>query len=144
MKVTFNKIAQEENEYAVINAYDRSSSIDTAIGLLENGEQIISGFRDDERIPLRLSQIYYFEAVDDKCFAYTKDSCLEIKGRLYEIEQSLDFRFFRCSKSMICNIRKIKSVKAESNARMRAELLNGEIVVISRSYVKELKKKLGL
>ena len=69
MKVTFNKIAQEENEYAVINAYDRSSSIDTAIGLLENGEQIISGFRDDERIPLRLSQIYYFEAVDDKCFA---------------------------------------------------------------------------
>ena len=144
MKVTFNKIAQEENEYAVINAYARSSSIDTAIGLLENGEQIISGFRDDERIPLRLSQIYYFEAVDDKCFAYTKDSCLEIKSRLYEIEQSLDFRFFRCSKSMICNIRKIKSVKAESNARMRAELLNGEIVVISRSYVKELKKKLGL
>ena len=144
MKVTFNKIAQEEAEYAVINAYDRSSSIDTAIGLLENGEQIISGFRDDEKVPLRLSQIYYFEAVDDKCFAYTKDSCLEIKSRLYEIEQSLDFRFFRCSKSMICNIRKIKSVKAESNARMRAELLNGEIVVISRSYVKELKKKLGL
>ena len=144
MKVTFNKIAQEENECAVINAYDRSSSIDTAIGLLENGEQIISGFRDDERIPLRLSQIYYFEAVDDKCFAYTKDSCLEIKSRLYEIEQSLDYRFFRCSKSMICNIKKIKSVKAESNARLRATLLNGEIVVISRSYVKELKKKLGL
>ncbi len=144
MKVTFNKVPQTESESAVINAYDRSDAINTAIGLLENGEQIIVGYKDDEKVPCKISQIYYFEAVDDKCFAYTKDSCLEIKNRLYEIEQSLDYRFFRCSKSMICNIKKIKSVKAESNARMRATLLNGEIVVISRSYVKELKKKLGL
>ena len=144
MKVTFNKVSQTESESAVINAYDRSDAINTAIGLLENGEQIIVGYKDDEKVPCKISQIYYFEAVDDKCFAYTKDTCLEIKNRLYEIEQSLDYRFFRCSKSMICNIKKIKSVKAESNARLRATLLNGEIVVISRSYVKELKKKLGL
>ena len=144
MKVTFNKVSQTESESAVINAYDRSDAINTAIGLLENGEQTIVGYKDDEKVPCRISQIYYFEAVDDKCFAYTKDTCLEIKNRLYEIEQSLDYRFFRCSKSMICNIKKIKSVKAESNARLRATMLNSEVVVISRSYVKELKKKLGL
>ncbi len=144
MRVTFNKISQEESESAVINAYEHTSSIDTAIGLLENGEQILVGFKDGEKVPCRLSQIYYFETVDDKCFAYTKDSCLDMRCRLYEVESNLDFRFFRCSKSMICNLRKIKSVKAESNARMRAELLNGEVIVITRSYVKELKKKLGL
>ena len=144
LRVTFNKISQEGEESAVINAYERTSSIDTAIGLLENGEQIIVGYKDGEKMPCRLSQIYYFETVDDKCFAYTKDACLDMRSRLYEIEQSLDFRFFRCSKSMICNLRKIKSVKAETNARMRAVLLNGEVIVISRSYVKELKKKLGL
>lgn len=144
MRVIFNKISQEESESAVINAYERTPSIDTAIGLLENGEQIIVGYKDGEKMPCRLSQIYYFETVDDKSFAYTKDTCLEVRSRLYEIEQSLDFRFFRCSKSMICNLRKIKSVKAESNARMRAVLLNGEVIVITRSYVKELKKKLGL
>lgn len=144
MRVIFNQISQEESESAVINAYERTASIDTAIGLLENGEQIIVGYKDGEKMPCRLSQIYYFETVDDKSFAYTKDTCLEVRSRLYEIEQSLDFRFFRCSKSMICNLRKIKSVKAESNARMRAVLLNGEVIVITRSYVKELKKKLGL
>ncbi len=144
MRVTFNQIKQGESESAVINAYERTPSIDTAIGLLENGEQIIVGYKDGEKMPCRLSQIYYFETVDDKSFAYTKDTCLEVRSRLYEIEQSLDFRFFRCSKSMICNLRKIKSVKAESNARMRAVLLNGEVIVITRSYVKELKKKLGL
>ncbi len=144
MRVVFNKISQEESESAVINAYERTSSIDAAIGLLENGEQTIVGYKDGEKVPCRLSGIYYFETVDDKSFAYTKDTCLEVRNRLYEIEQSLDSRFFRCSKSMICNLRKIKSVKAESNARMRAVLLNGEVIVITRSYVKELKKKLGL
>ena len=144
MRVTFNRISPDESESAVINAYERTSYIDTAIGLLENGEKVIVGYKDGEKVPCRLSQIYYFETVDDKSFAYTKDTCLEVRSRLYEIEQSLDFRFFRCSKSMICNLRKIKSVKAESNARLRAVLLNGEVIVISRSYVKELKKKLGL
>ncbi len=144
MRVTFNRISSEEKESAVINAYERSSAIDTAIGLLENGEQIILGYKGGESVPCPISKIYYIETVDDKCFAYTKDDCLEIKSRLYEIEQQLDFRFFRCSKSMICNIRKIKSVKAEDNARMRAVLLNGEIVIITRSYVKEMKKRLGL
>ncbi len=45
---------------------------------------------------------------------------------------------------MIVNIRKIKSVKAELNGRMIAELLNGEQIIISRAYVKELKRKLGI
>ena len=56
----------------------------------------------------------------------------------------LDFRFVRVSKSMVLNIKKIKSVKTAENARMNAALLNGEQVVISRSYVKDLKKRLGL
>ncbi len=144
MKVTFNKIPQDESEYAVVNAYGRTTAIDTAIGLLENGEQIIMGYKDGENIPCPISKIYYIETVDDKCFAYTKDDCIELRSRLYEVEKALDFRFFRCSKSMLCNIRKIKSVKAETNARMRAVLLNGEVILITRSYVKEMKKRLGL
>ena len=48
--------------------------------------------------------------------------------------------FFRAAKAMIINIRKIKSVKSEINGRMTAELLNGEQVIIARSYVKELKE----
>ena len=144
MKVTFNKISQGESEYAVVNAFGRTAAIGTAIGLLENGEQIIMGYKDGESIPCPISKIYYVETVDDKCFAYTKDDCIELRSRLYEIESALDFRFFRCSKSMLCNIRKLKSVKAEANARMKAVLLNGETILITRSYVKEMKKRLGL
>lgn len=45
---------------------------------------------------------------------------------------------------MICNMRKIKSVKAGDNARLHATLLNGENLIITRSYVQEFKKRLGL
>ena len=91
-----------------------------------------------------MDRVYYFESVDKRTFVYTKDKCYETKYRLYELEGMLSYDFFRCSKAMIINIKKIASVKAEFNARMRAVLLNGEEVIISRNYVKDLKGKLGL
>ena len=63
---------------------------------------------------------------------------------LNELEEILSSRFLRCAKAMIVNIRKIRSVKGEINGRMRAELLNGEQIIISRGYVKELKERLGV
>ena len=50
----------------------------------------------------------------------------------------------RISKSMIVNLRKIQNVCAEPGGRMVAVLLNGERVIISRSYVKEIKRRLGI
>jgi len=92
----------------------------------------------------RTDKIYYIESVDKHTYVYTKDQCYETKYRLYELEEVLNASFFRCAKAMIINIRKIKSVKAELNGRMNAELLNGEQIIISRAYVKDLKRKLGL
>lgn len=92
----------------------------------------------------KTDKIYYIESVDKRSYVYTKENCYETKYRLYELEEVLSANFFRCSKAMIINLRKIKSVKGELNGRMNAELLNGEQIVISRAYVKELKRKLGL
>ena len=82
--------------------------------------------------------------MDKHTYVYTKDCCYETRYRLYELEDMLHMQCLRCSKAMIVNIRKIKSVKAELNGRMIAELLNGEQIIISRAYVKELKRKLGI
>ena len=144
MKVVFNIISKNEEESAVINAAELTDSIKTAISLLENGEAVIVGYKDGEKCSLSVSRIYYIESVDDKSFVYTKNDCYEVRYKLYELEDTLDRRFLRVSKSMICNIRKIRSVKASENARMKATLLNDETIMISRNYVKDLKKRLGL
>ena len=88
--------------------------------------------------------IFYIESVDKRTFIYTKDGCYETKHRLYELEEILDVYFMRCSKSMIVNLKKIKSVKSELGGRMNATMLNDETIVISRSYVKEMKRRLEL
>lgn len=144
MKVTVKKVLNPNEEEAVIKAAEITDSIAAAIGLLENGDKQLICTKDGENIPCPFAKIYYIEALDDKTFVYTKDECLEVKYRLYELENMLDYRFFRCSKSMICNIKKIKGVRAADNSKMEASLLNDEKILISRSYVKVLKKRLGL
>jgi len=144
MQVKVKTVDTVSEERAEIHAVAITEEIRNAINLLEHNQQSIP-VNDSETTRLcPLNRVYYFDTVNNRTFVYTKDKCFETKYRLYELERMLSHDFFRCSKSMIINIRKIASVKAEMNARMRAVLLNGEAVIISRSYVKDLKEKLGI
>ena len=144
MKVDIKKVYSENEERAEIHAVTLTEEIQNAVDILENNKRSIPVMNSEETIMCPLDRVYYFESVDKRTFVYTKDKCYETKYRLYELEEMIPYDFFRCSKAMIINIKKIASVKAEFNARMRAVLLNGEEVVISRNYVKDLKGKLGL
>ena len=144
MKVTVNKTDSYENESAVINAVTVTDDIRNAVDILRGSGASIPVVSEGDTLMLRASSIYYIESVDKRTYVYTKDACYETKYRLYELEEILGVNFLRCSKAMIVNIRKIRSVRAELNARLSAELLNGERLIISRGYVKDLKKKLGV
>ena len=150
MKVYLENVSSPEEEGAIIKAAEVTEEIRNAMDLLENNcRSILVSELSDERstgetIMLGTDKIYYTESIDKKTFVYTKEKCYGSKLRLYELEETLSSNFFRCSKSLIVNIRKIRSVKSELNGRMIAELLNGEQLVISRSYVKDLKRMLGV
>ena len=144
MKVDIQKVNSYEEEQAVIRAVQVTENIQTAINILENSASIITARCNGEAVFCPIDKIYYIESVDKRTFVYTRDDCLEVQYRLYELENTLSRNFFRAAKAMIINMRKIKSVRAELNGRMTAELLNGERVIIARSYVKELKERLGL
>ena len=144
MKVEIRQIGPAEEENAVISVNTITDSIRSAVDLLENQCRTIPVVSDGKTMMCRTDQIYYIESVDKRSFVYTKAGCYETKYRLYELEELLDVRFLRCAKAMIINIRKIRSVKGELTGRMRAEMLNGEQIIISRGYVKELKEKLGV
>lgn len=91
---------------------------------------------------LKYKDIYYIEVVDNTTFIYSKDDCFETKDKLYQIENNLmNEGFLRCSKSMICNLAKVKAVEKEKNSRLCAILLNDEIITVSRQYVSEFKAK---
>ena len=144
MRVRFEQVDEKEKEQALIRAVEKTADILSAMDLLENGSGGIAVVRDRSTFFCKLTQIYYIESVDKRTFVYTRDGCYESRDRLYELEQKLGMYHVRISKSMIVNLRKIRNVSAEPGGRMVAVLLNGERVIISRSYVREIKRRLGI
>lgn len=135
--------AGEEDEIII-----RCKTIDDAILRLiygvKMGNQKVMAFKNDAIIMLEPKEIYYFEAVDHKVFAYGEKEVYEVKAKLYEIEEDFEGTdFFRASKSSIVNLAKVKSLTPAFSGRFEALLYNGERIIISRQYVSELKKKLG-
>ena len=63
---------------------------------------------------------------------------------LYELENMLDVRFVRISKSAIANINQINHVEAGFNGTMELVMKNGVTDYISRSFRKSFKERLGL
>ncbi len=144
MKVELEKVVDPAQEAALIKAVEVTDNVQYAIDMLENSCRSIPVTQEDQTCMVRTDKIYYAESVDKRTYIYTRENCYETKLRLYETEERLGSNFFRCSKALVINLRKIKGVRSEINGRMLAELLNGEEIVISRSYVKDLKRKLGL
>lgn len=144
LKVEIKKVYSYDDEYAELSVVEVTDTIQSAIDTLENNCRIIAARYNDQTVMCQIDKIYYIESIDKRTYIYTKDNTLEVSYRLYELENELTRNFFRAAKAMIINIRKIKSVKSEINGRMTAELLNGEQVIIARSYVKELKERLGI
>lgn len=144
MKVNIKKVNSYDDERAEVSVVEVTDTIQSAIDTLENNCRVIAARYNDQIVMCQIDKIYYIESIDKRTYIYTRDNTLEVSYRLYELESELTRNFFRAAKAMIVNIRKIKSVKSEINGRMIAELLNGEQVIIARSYVKELKERLGI
>lgn len=144
MQVFLEKVNSKDEEQAVIKAVEITDEIRGAIELLEGESKGFAVSRDGQVFIIKASAVYYIESVDKKTFVYTKQGCYDCKYRLYELEVMLGGYFMRCSKSMIINLRKVKNVKSQMSGRIDATLLNDEVVIISRGYVKEVKRRLGL
>lgn len=94
---------------------------------------------------VRLENIYYFESVDEKTFVYCKNDVYECDMKLYELEKLLsDTSFTRINKSCILSITHIQHVRALLNAKLEAQLDNGEKVIVNRHYVQGFNNKLDL
>lgn len=145
MKISIEEISKEQVEEILIRCHEVDDEIHEIINKLETENLIVLGHQKDKVHRIKLSDIYYFEAVDGKVFIYCKDNVFEVKQKLYELEELCkEKNCFRASKSTILNIAKISSIYPSISGRFEAVLDNGERTFISRKYVPVLKKMLGL
>ncbi|CEG29396.1 LytTR family DNA-binding domain-containing protein [Bacillus sp. B-jedd] len=145
MKVSIEEISKQQDEEILIRCHEVNDRITEIVSKLNTETLLVLGYQNEQVHRIKLSDIYYFEAVDGKVFMYGKDSVYEVKQKLYELEDLFKGKnCFRASKSTILNIAKITSISPSLSGRFVAVLDNGERAVISRQYVPVLKKMLGL
>lgn len=75
---------------------------------------------------------------------YCKDKSYKSKKRLYEIGEQLGSEFMQISKSAFINLNKIECVEPYFNGMMNLKLKNGCSEYISRKYLPNLKRYLGI
>lgn len=143
MQIHTEKIQSGEDEIT-IRYKEMNNQINNIIMYVNELFSPIIGTIDKEQHILPQNEIYYFESVDNVVFAYTKTNSYETKHTLNELESILNKkRFFRCNKSIIINITRIKTLKSLVGNRIDASLDNQEHVIISRRYAKEFRRCLN-
>lgn len=145
MKITIEEISNDAEEEIIVRCHSINSDTVKMLQELKSTPKGIVGYKAGAIHKLSLDEIYYFEVVDNKSFLYCKDEVYESRLKLYEFEQqSSDTSFFRAAKSMVLNADKIDYITPSLSGRFEATLLNGEKTVVSRQYVSELKKRMGI
>ena len=145
MKVTIIDIGPEEEEEIIIKCNFLDDEIVKLINQVRQGSGKLTFYRDGGMFFLETEEVFYFESVDQKVFAYCRAEVYQTKSRLYELQEELSGRdFVRVSKSIILNLKNIKSLTPAFGGRYEALLKNGEKVIISRQYIGALKEKLGV
>ena len=145
MKINLDIDGKYDDTEVIIRAPHLNNDIERIVAMMRMIDMQIPVRKDGETYILETDKILYIEAVDRKTFVYTNGEVYESELKLYEMEQELTERdFLRISKQSIVNLRKIKSLKADVNRKIRITLQNGEQIVVSRMYSDELRRKLGL
>lgn len=146
MKIIIEKPDDEKEDEIIIRCREIDEELLHMIYSFASGKNKLTAISADKSL-IRLSpkDIFYFEAVDNKVFAYYEKDVYEIHHKLYELEKMYENSdFLRISKSVIVNVPKISRLVPYFNSRLEAILENGESIIISRQYVPDLKKKLQL
>ena len=143
MQILIRKIRDKEEEKVVLECVEMTKEFEDIKDYVLMKGNILTGYIYDVACQVSLSDILYFEAVGEQVFAYTENEVYQVKVRLYEVEEQYQkYKFVRCSKSVIVNLTKIESFRPALDSRLFAKMKNGEDIVVSRMYAKEIKKKI--
>ena len=100
-----------------------------------------SASMDGHRIRVSLSDVYYIENVERKLFIYTAGEVYRLDLSMSEVEaMTADTDLVRISRTCLMNTDHLKEIRQVKNSRLEAVLDNDEMLIVSRKYLKDIKK----
>lgn len=144
MKVKLRISDEIQEPYAVIFSDSLTDEVTRAVMFLENTGKLITAEENGRISILQPEEIFMVRIENERTIIYCqKDKYLSSK-RLYQLEEQLGKGFMKISKSTVINLSHIKCVEPSFKGMMNLVMKNGCKDYISRKYLPNFKKYLGI
>ena len=117
MRIIIESPEPDDEDVIIVRCATPDQRLLSMLLAFQNANTELTGYTDDKIVRLNYQDVYYFEANENRVFAYYHSEVYEVRYKLYELEE--DVR--KAYKLQFC-----------------------EKIVISRQYVRGLKNKLGV
>ncbi|GAQ16539.1 response regulator, LytTR family protein [Oceanobacillus picturae] len=144
MRLNIDIDENHEETSVTIQAKEWSEELEEIAAVIKKRKQRrLFGMDEEQTVLLNPHDIDYIYAQKRKVFAVIKDRELEIRMKLYEIEEILiPYQFMRFSKSVIGNLGRIERFELSFNGNLCVYFQSGNKEYITRKYVKPIKDQL--
>ena len=143
MKIEMILSFDVKEPYVVIHTNEITDEIKILCDYIQSLERVIAVYDEENIIILEPEEVYMIVSKGRSVDVFCRDKQYISKKCLYEFEDMLRKDFMRISKTTIVNLKQIDHVEP-SFSGMLIVLKNGKKDYISRKYLPEFKKYLGL
>ena len=145
MKISVDISAEYKEPYAVIYTYKLTDEIQHMIDMFSMSETPITALQNEEDlVVLQPGEIYMVRVENGDTIIYGEKQKYRSRKRLYELGQQLGRQFMQISKSTLINLSYMDSIEPGFSGTLLLKQKNGCKDYVSRKYLPEFKKYLGL
>ena len=121
VKITIIDKKEDEEDEIIVKCSELDESLLELINSFKKGTAKLSFYQGSKIVFVDETDIYYFESVENRVFAYTESEVYEIKLKLYELEEKYSYSdYFRANKAVLVNLDKVVSVSPAFAGRFEA------------------------
>ena len=142
MQVEIKQTPEAAEPYAVIFCREADESVLAAAEALRRESGVVTVYADGRYVVLDRKEIFMLRAEDGRTRIYTEGASYDSAKPLRDYESLAGF--MRISKFCVINLSRIKSFEPLFSGVMQVTLKNGLTDTISRKYLPDMKKYLGL
>ncbi len=145
MKVKIDISAEYKEPFAVIHTDKVTDEISRIVDVLSTSETPVTALQNEEDIViLQPKDIFMVRVENGDTVIYGAKQQFRSRKRLYELAEQLGKQFMQISKTTLVNLSYMDSIEPGFSGTLLLKLKNGNKDYVSRKYLPEFKKYLGL
>lgn len=125
----------------IVEYPEYDSTVDRLITKIRNLSINFTGKADGKNVSIDIDDIYYIENVDRKIFLYSRKDVYRYDGSMSDIDSAItDTDLVRISRTCFMNVSHLREIMQMKNSHLEAVLDNEEKLIVSRKYLKDIKR----